>query len=299
MSFKTHVDVPLNSDPSGRFVPWIVALMVYLATISLMVAFSVSALINRWDSGFSSQLTVEIPATNLFNSHAVEEASAVRGQVAQVLLKTPGIGTVRTLSKDEILSTLKPWLGKRSDLANLPLPTLMEVEISDRTYLNYEILQNNLRRISPGIVVEDHLGWQEGVLDLAHSAQVIGFLIVAMIILAAVSTIAFTSQTSLIIHRNIIEILYLIGATDRYIARQFQHHAFRVGLRGGFMGFVFSVTTFFLLKFFARHIDTTLLDEVISTAGVWIIAGAVPLFIAVFMMLSAKFAVRLALRYVI
>ena len=55
MPLKTYSDVPLNADPSGRFVPWIVALMVYLATISLMVAFSVSALINRWDTGFTAR----------------------------------------------------------------------------------------------------------------------------------------------------------------------------------------------------------------------------------------------------
>lgn len=299
MSLKSYSDVPLSADPSARFVPWIVALMVYLATISLMVAFSVSALINRWDTGFTARLTIEIPSTNIFNPNAESENARVRSDIIQTLLKTPGIGSVRTLPRSEILSTLKPWLGKDNDISNLPLPTLLDVEVLERSHLNYSLLQKSLKNILPGIIVEDHLSWQRGVLDLAYSAQVIGFLIVSMIILAAISTIAFTSQTSLIIHRKVIEILYLVGATDAYIAQQFQNHALRVGLRGGFIGFTLSSLTFVLLKFFARHLDTTLLDEVVSTFMIWTIALLIPLLVTLFMMLSARFAVRLALKYVI
>ena len=299
MSFQSHSDVPLNADPSGRFVPWIVALMVYLATLSLMVALSISALINRWDSGVSARLTVEIPASNLFNPAADYERTQVRGKIVQALLRTPGIGSVRTLPRQEILSTLKPWLGKNNDLSQLPMPTLIDVEVVDHSYLNYDMLQKNLQKILPGVIVEDHMGWQQGVLDLAHSAQLIGFLIVAMIILAAISTIAFTSQTSLIIHRNIIEILYLVGATDAYIAQQFQRQALRVGMKGGMAGFGLSAFTFLILKFLSRHLDTTLLDEVVSTGMTWGIALLVPLCVTAFMMLSARFSVRLSLRYVI
>ena len=96
-----------------------------------------------------------------------------------------------------------------------------------------------------------------------------------------------------------IEILYLVGATDTYIAKQFQNHALKVGVRGGCIGFTLSALTFLLLKFFARHLDTTLLDEVVSTFMMWSIALLVPLFVTLFMMLSARFAVRLALKYVI
>lgn len=299
MSLKSHSDIPLNADPSGRFVPWIVALMVYLATISLMVAFTTSGLIHRWDKGFSTKLSVEIPASNIFNPHGDIEGAKIREQIIQTLLKTPGIGSVRTLPRDEILSTLKPWLGEQNDISQLPLPTLLDVDVTNRNHLNYTLLQKSLKNLLPGIVIEDHLSWQRGVLDLAYSAQVIGLLIVSMIILAAISTIAFTSQTSLIIHRNIIEILYLVGATDAYIARQFQNHAFRVGLKGGSVGFILSAITFILLKFFARHLDTALLEEVVSTALLWTIALLVPLFVTLFMMFAAKFAVKIALKYVI
>ena len=300
MSLHTSCsDIPLNADPSGRFVPWIIALMVYLATISLMVAFIVSALVHRWDTGFSQRLSIEIPASNIFNPQGDSEGAKIREQIIQALLKTPGIGSVRTLPRDEMVSTLKPWLGEGTDVSQLPLPTLLEVEISNRAHLNDRLLTQSLKSLLPGIIIEDHQGWQHGFLDLAYSAQVIGLLIVSMIILAAISTIAFTSQTSLIIHRSVIEILYLVGATDTYIARQFQNHALRVGIKGGTVGFCLSLGTFILLKFFARHLDTTLFEEVISTSMLWGIAILVPFFVTLFMMISARVAVKIALKYVV
>ncbi len=299
MALNTYADVPLNADPSGRFVPWIVALMVYLATISLMVAFSVNSIIHRWDAGFSACLTVEIPSINPSDVSEDVDNGQIRGRIIQTLLKTPGIGSVRTLSREEILKTLEPWLGEGNDLSQLPLPTLLEVEISQRDHLNGDFLKKALKTILPTIIVEDHLGWQRSILDLAYSAQVIGLLIVCMIMLAAIGTIAFTSQTSLIIHRNIIEILYLVGATDAYIARQFQNHALRVGIKGGFVGFLLSAMTFLALQFFASHLDTTIFRDGGSSMTLWAIALIVPFFITIFMMLAARFAVRLALKYVI
>ena len=299
MRAKPHSDTLLNMDPSGRFVPWIVALMVYLATISLIVAFSVSSLINRWESGLSETLTIEIPSHSIVKPGLEESTSQVKSNVIQTLLKTPGIGSVRTLERDDILATLKPWLGADNDISQIPLPTLLEVEISERGHLNYKLLEETLKKILPSIVIEDHLGWQRGILDIAYSAQIIGFLIVSMIILAAIGTIAFTSQTSLIIHGNVIEILYLVGATDAYIAKQFQNHALKVGIRGGSIGLCLSAITFLLLKFSARHLDTRLFEEIASTAMVWSTTLLVPFFVTIFMMLAARFSVRLALKYVI
>jgi cell division transport system permease protein len=56
--------------------------------------------------------------------------------------------------------------------------------------------------------------------------------------LAAVGTVVFATRTGLMVHLRIIEVLHLMGATDRYIARQFAIQALRLGLRGGLIGIV-------------------------------------------------------------
>jgi cell division transport system permease protein len=291
-------DLPLHADPSGRFVPWIVALMVYLATISLIVASTISGVVQRWDMGLAGRLTVELPAPNL--AQPGDASVQLQAQVKRLLLNTPGVAMVRQLSPQEVLKIIEPWVGGKEITVDIDvLPVLLDVELADRKFIHMAKLKESLTQLDAGITVEDHLKWQEGILDLAHSARVIGFSIVSMIMLAAICIIAFTAQTSLIIHRQVIEILYLVGATDEYIARQFQNHALRVGLKGGLIGLVLFGVTFILLGFFARHLDTRLLADVMSPIMLWTIAIIIPLVVTALMMLSARFTVQIALRYVV
>lgn len=299
MTFKSYTDIPVNADPSSRFVPWIVTLMVYLATIALMIAFSMSTLIQHWDADLTSKLTVEIPSSRLLSSPVDERTTKLSEQVVQILLKTPGVGTVRTLPREEIIANLQPWFRQEIDLDLLPIPILLDVEISNRAHFNRQVLQKSLHAVDPNLILEDHLVWQKGVLNLVYSAQIVGLLIVFMIVLASISTIAFTSQTTLIIHRNIIEILYLMGATDAYIIRQFQNHAFKVGLKGGCAGFFLSLGTLVLLKFMLQQLEPSPLltnFPIIILGG---IALLVPVCVTLFMMIAARVAVRIALKYAI
>ena len=58
--FARPLDLPLDKDQSSRFLPWIVALMVYLAALSLAVALTVGGVIDRWDRDLAGALTVQI-----------------------------------------------------------------------------------------------------------------------------------------------------------------------------------------------------------------------------------------------
>lgn len=291
-------DLPLNADPSGKYVPWIVALMVYLATISLIIATMVSGIVKRWDLGLVGRLTVELPAPNLMEDD--RHSQYLTDQVKKTLMQMPGAGNIRQLSSNEVLKIIEPWVGgKQIILDPEVLPILFDVELMDRKFVNLPQLKQKLHKLHHGITIEDHLGWQEGLLDLAHSAKVIGFSIVSMILFAAICIIAFTAQTSLIIHRQVIEILYLIGATDDYIAKQFQHHALQVGIKGGAIGIGLFTITYILLNFFSRNLDTRIIHDILSPTGIWAIACIIPIAITGLMMISARLTVRVALRYIV
>ena len=58
---RAVTDVPLARDASQRFLPWLVAFMVYLAVLAFLGALTVHKGIQRWDSGLAGHLTVEIP----------------------------------------------------------------------------------------------------------------------------------------------------------------------------------------------------------------------------------------------
>ena len=55
--FRQRLDIPLNRDSSVRFLPWIIALMVYLAGLALAGTLVLNAALQRWDRSLSGTLT--------------------------------------------------------------------------------------------------------------------------------------------------------------------------------------------------------------------------------------------------
>lgn len=293
---SNSTDLPLKEDPSSRFVPWIIGLMIYLATIALMVSLNVSHVRSKWDHGLQSKLTIEIPLVADFQGDAHNAPSPQQQEVLDILRRTQGVRSFHVIPPSEMIALMKPWLGSETVIQDLPFSTLIDVEIEDRSLLNLRKLKDNLLKIAKDIRLEDHQIWQRGILDLAKTAEFISFLIVALICLAAISTIAFTSQTSLIIHRQIIEILHLIGATHQYIAGQFEQHALRLGIRGGIFGFSLSLITIFIIQFFSYNLDVGILTERTSLLEMISIGFLVPVVITTLMMLSARLTVLILLK---
>jgi cell division transport system permease protein len=58
--------------------------------------------------------------------------------------------------------------------------------------------------------------------------------------------VGFATQGAMVGNREIIEVLHFIGAADHYISRQFQHHFFLLGLRGGAIGGALAILLFLL-----------------------------------------------------
>ena len=73
--------------------------------------------------------------------------------------------------------------------------------------------------------------------------------------LATIITVVFATRTGLRIHRRDIGLLHLIGAHDRYIARQFERQALWLSLQGAVVGIVFAIGTVFLLADLAGRIE--------------------------------------------
>ena len=73
MRRRAHFDIPLSQDATGRFLPWIIALMVFLAVLALAVSLILSGLARRWDSELSSGMTVQVAPTGTANAREMDE----------------------------------------------------------------------------------------------------------------------------------------------------------------------------------------------------------------------------------
>ncbi len=120
-------DLPLDRDALSRFLPWLIAFMVYLACLALAGMLILGAMAERWDAGVSGTLTVQIIPSE---SPAAAPKEARRIEAAlKILRTTPGIAGAEVIGEGRIMALLEPWLGSIGGSGDLPLPRLIDVEL--------------------------------------------------------------------------------------------------------------------------------------------------------------------------
>jgi len=234
LSRQFRLDLPLRRDASGRFLPWIIALMVYLAAMGGIGLIWLSDALNQWNASLESALTLQVPA----------DTTQPRIDMALgALRQTKGVTSAQLLQPDQTAKLLQPWLGDNVPIANLPLPHLIDIRIDPRAQIDFTTLRGQLGTIIPDAQLDDNHTWLAGVRDFAMRIEGVITAGVAVVTVLIVAIIVFTARIGLAIHRSVIELLHLLGARDAYIARQFQVHALSLGLRGGFIGAVAAALT--------------------------------------------------------
>jgi cell division transport system permease protein len=86
---------------------------------------------------------------------------------------------------------------------------------------------------------------------------IVGVLIMILVLIATALAIAFATRGAMAGNRDIIEVLNLVGASDDFIAREFQKHFLRLGLRGGAIGGMAAMLTFWFAGFTAARWNAT------------------------------------------
>lgn len=294
--------IPLARDETSRFLPWIVAFMVYLAALALAGAMASSTVVARWERQLSGNLTVQIPPlVALAGADADEEAQAA-GEAARleealaVLRATPEIVAAEPLARAEIDALLEPWLGTGLASEELPLPQVVDVVLEPGAGLDVAGLEAALAGAVPGASIDDHGLWFERLASLARTLELVAALIVALTGLAAALTVIYVTRSGLAVHRGVIELLHLIGARDGFIARQFQFQALKQGLKGGVPGLLVAALTLLTLGRAAGAIDVPLLPEIRLSPGQWAALAGVPLAAATIAMVTARVTVLRTLR---
>ena len=276
--------VPLDRDPSGRYLPLLVAIMVYLAALALAGALAMNKLAERWDTGLSGALTVQLPA-------GTAGADGEFAAVIEALGATPGVLAVAPLDDAAVTALLEPWLGEAVPAGDLPLPRLIAVTVDAAAPPDVAALEARLRELAPGSLIDDHQRWLGRLLDLARAVEVMALVVVLLVVLAASIMVAFVTRMGLAAHQRSIELLHLIGAQDAYVARQFQGHALSFGLRGGILGVLLALPTLYLARVLLQRIDSGLLPELTLRPYEWSLFILLPVAAALVTMLTARVTV--------
>ena len=287
MILTRRTDLPFERDQSTRFLPWIVALMVFLGALMFTGALVVSDTIDSWDSSLTGRMTVQVPRDS-----ATEQTMAM---LVSMLAATPGITAVRPVPDREARALLIPWLGEEVVNSGLPVPALIDVELSPGARVDAGQLADRLSGTAVGASVDDHRAWLSALINLGRTVEILAFVILGLIASAAVVAVIFTTRSGLAVHAAIIELLHQMGARDSYIAGQFQLQAMMLALRGGFAGAGAAAVVLLIFAWVGQGIDAAFLPPVTLTIGEWIALLIVPAGAVIIAMLTARLTVLRAL----
>jgi len=282
-------DVPLARDEASRFLPWIIALMVYLTALTLVGSFTLHHAVTADHTAQIESFSVHIPYAEGRNKKTAESALAL-------VRDTPGVAQAQIVDMPHLKQMVEPWLGKSDALDTLPLPVIIEGKLISGAAPDYAALKTRLQAIAHGADVDDHKQWLAQFSGFVHLIQWMLLTIALLIMSASAAAVIFASKTSLKIHRATVALLHRLGAYDDYIARQFQHHAALLALKGAFVGSGFAAGTIVMLHVMAQHINSPLFPSFTLGIAHWIILLSLPALMSAIALASARVSVLTTLK---
>ncbi|MDB5394558.1 MAG: hypothetical protein JWM91_2064 [Rhodospirillales bacterium] len=215
----------------------VIGVMVALGTLVLVGAAAVRHVDLEWRHALADRWTVELETADPAHPPGQPDIE----QAILVLRAIPGIADVRSIGHDEVRALLQPWLRDPALTAELPLPVLIDIRLDPQTPPQPAMVTREISTKLPNAKLDDHGAWTRDLLRIAQTGEALGLAFFIAIVLTTTFTIAATARAHLAVNRTEIALLHSIGATDRYIVRQFQAGALRSALIGAFSGGVVAV----------------------------------------------------------
>lgn len=233
---------------SGRALVSVIAIMTFLASLTLGGVMLVVAAASEWQSDVSGEVTIQVRLI------AGTDLDASVRKAADIARAMPGVSEVRPYSKEESSRMLEPWLGSGAILDTLPVPRLIVVRVNPKQPPNFAALRAALAAQVPGASLDDHRSFAGRLRAMADTAIAIGLAIFALVLAATVLSVSFATRGAMATNRSTVEVLHLIGAKDSYIAAEFQRHFLLLGLKGGAIGGGAAIVVFALLGVMSRTV---------------------------------------------
>ena len=221
---------------------FVVGALCFLAALAALTAKSTYGAARAWTAEVEGEYTVSLSG-----------ATPQDAQAATLLVQSiEGVDGARLLSEAEISALLEPTFGSRGLPADLPVPRLIAVTAAPEAGDIGRALTAALETAGYKAAVDSHSAWAGDVRRMLGTARMIAFGIVALLASTAIAVIAFATHAALLARRDIVDVLHIAGARDRFIARLFERRFWLLGLRAGTVGALVALASVALLIAIAR-----------------------------------------------
>ena len=214
---------------AGHTLLLMITIMSFLSAVTLGGVVLVQKSAIAWSADVGREVTIQLRPV-------ADEVMDSNLRTAVTLAETtPGVASARALSIEESQALLEPWLGAGLDLSVIDIPRLIVVQLADPANADIESLERNLTTIN-GASLDTHAAWRQQLNTMAGTLVLSGLLVLVLIGAATVLAIIFATRGAMATNREIVDVLHYIGASNKFIAGEFQGRFLSIGLQGGLLG---------------------------------------------------------------
>jgi cell division transport system permease protein len=293
---KTQGTAPIvpAGSVTGRSLTLVISIMCFLACLTAGAVYMMNQSASAWLKDIASEVTVQVEGRDK------ADGEKTLNEVATFLNQQPGIIKARVLSLAESGGLLEPWIGNSEALKTLAVPRLIALEVDRNRPPEFEPLRAKLAGTFKGVFLDDHRQWQSQIRTVTRSFALGGLAILLLVAAATTAIIISATRAAMSSNRDIVEVLHFVGATDRFIAREFERNFLRVGVRAGLVGAISAMVVFALMPTLMELLGggTVSLAEMrrlvgsgtLDLVGYLVLAGLV-FVVAALCMLTSRFSV--------
>jgi cell division transport system permease protein len=276
----------LDESRRTRAMTWIMAIMVFLTVLAAALGLGMFAATAQLDHQLAGRLTVQV----------LDADAGLRDRQAAALLaqlpRLPGVTRAEEVDRYRLAELLRPWLGDAGLDPDLPMPAMIDVEVSGE---RVAAVEQAVRRIAPGVRVDRHAQWLSPVRSFMTTMSWLAVALMLLIAGATAAVVLLAARSGLDTHRDTIEVLHMLGSTDVQMARLFQRRIAFDTLIGGLIGTAAAFAVAWLLQSRMAALGSELLGGVALARSDWLLLLLVPLGFALLATLAARVAVLRAL----
>lgn len=274
-------EIPFDKKMNSFVLCWIIGFLIFLETLALAGTVYVQRFIETWKSQTENVFTIELvedPSLTIPNGFTQE---------ARQTALLSALKNIPEIERTEIIPVPNSALNK---------PThLFKVSLHKLKHIDFGTLERDLFHLAGPLKIQDHLSFKASLIDIASLCFWIALAFSSLIVISTLGTITFVNHTNVALHEKVIDILRLIGATDRYIAKQFTKNSTAITFKGSMIALTLSLLAYGLYRLSPLHDDTIVASlRLIDLELVGVILGT-PLFMLLMIYLSSRMTVMYAL----
>ncbi len=281
-------DIAFKTDLNKGFLPFITAFMVFVACITFATALIGNTLASDWNRHMNNNLTIQVlPDMKAKNpSQEIEERI---NNITKILKQTPGIKSYYAMTKGETVNLLKPWIG---DKINITLPRIISVQLSDIIPLNTKNLSKEIKNYSSLIKLETYENWMHEFRNTISAVQTLLGVIILLILLTTATTISYATKSGLNINKKVINIMHMVGATNKYVSTQFSRQMMLLAISGGFIGYIISCFVVIIIKSVSRDISDGIIANFEFSNYIYLQMLIIPIIAGIIAKISATLTIK-------